>query len=601
MTEDLIIGIDLGTTHSLVGVVDSGFPIILADENGDRLLPSAISYGEGQHPLIGKNALRNLTLSPDKTLLSIKRLIGRNYSQLTREEIDESDIPLERGENDSILLRVDKDTAVTPIAVSAMILAKLKETAEKALDCTVNRAVITVPAYFNNSQREATKEAATVAGFEVERIINEPTAAALAYGLDKLDESQTVAVYDLGGGTFDLSILQMQGGLFEVLSTAGDTRLGGDDFDRAIVSHLSEKWNLGDLSPSESITLKAAARDAKEQLSDKENVDIRLPFFRGTQSLETALSRTDLEKIISPVLERTHSICRRAFAEASHKGVDSIDHLILVGGSTRTPLVREKLQEWFKLEPNLTQHPDEAIALGAAIQAGILCGRVRNVVLVDVTPLSLGIETFGGLMNVIIPRNSTIPTKAGEMFTNAVANQESMAIRVLQGEREMARDNWLLGEVLVPFQKGPKGSARVGVQFAIDQDGILEVLARDTETGEDHILEIRNSAVDVEDEEVERMVNESIDHAFDDMNQRVWTEAKIKSEELLPAVEVALEQVGEKLSPEEKNEIEAAVEIVKQILASDSQDASLLKKANSDLDDATQTLAALLVEEAFGG
>lgn len=600
MNGELIIGIDLGTTNSLVGVVDSGFPIVLADENGDRILPSAVSFAGEEQPLVGKQALRNLTLSPDRTLLSVKRLIGRNYSQLTREEIEESDIPIERGSGDSILLRVDDATAVTPVEVSALILAQLKKTAEKALDCQVNRAVITVPAYFNNSQREATKEAAKVAGFGVERIINEPTAAALAYGLDKLDESQTVAVFDLGGGTFDLSILQMRDGLFEVISTAGDTRLGGDDFDRAIVSHLADLWKLGELSQSESATLKAAAREAKEHLSKTESYDIRLPFFRGSQSLETTLDRPDLEKIIAPVLERTHSICRRAFAEAGNKGVDSIDHLILVGGSTRTPLVREKLREWFNLEPNLSQHPDEAIALGAAIQAGILCGRVRNVVLVDVTPLSLGIETFGGLMNVIIPRNSTIPTKAGELFTNAVTNQESMAIRVLQGEREMARDNWLLGEVHVPFEPGPKGSARVGVQFAIDQDGILEVLARDTSTGKDHVLEIRNAAVDVEDQEVERMVNESIDHAFDDMNQRIWTEAKMKSEELLPAVEVALDQVGGKLSAEEKKEIGAAVEKVKQILASDIKDASVLKKANAELDEATQTLAALLVEEAFG-
>lgn len=600
MREELIIGIDLGTTHSLVGVVDSGFPIILADPNGERLVPSAVSFPSGQSPLIGHEALRALALSPDRTLLSIKRLIGRNFSQLTGDEKAESDIPIERGENDSILLRIDDTTAVTPIEVSALILGRLKQIAEEALECPVSRAVITVPAYFNNSQREATKEAARRCGFSVERIINEPTAAALAYGLDKLEEKQTVAVYDLGGGTFDLSILQMQDGLFEVVSTAGDTRLGGDDFDRAIVSHLVTLWNLGELSQAESVALKSAAKEAKEHLSTADEHTIRLPFFRDGQSFESVLNRSDLERIVSPVLERTHSICRRAFAEARNKGIESVDHLILVGGSTRTPLVREKLKDWFELEPNLSQHPDEAIALGAAIQAGILCGRVRNVVLVDVTPLSLGIETFGGLMNVIIPRNSTIPTKAGELFTNAVANQESMAIRILQGEREMAKDNWALGEIRVPFQPGPKGSARVGVQFSIDQDGILEVLARDTATGQDHILEIQNSAVDVEDEEVERMVNESIDYAFDDMNLRIWTEAKMKSEELLPAVEMAMEQVGDKLPAEDAAAIRQAVEKVKQILASEIEDAAALKAANTELDEETQTLAALLVEEAFG-
>jgi molecular chaperone DnaK len=300
-----------------------------------------------------------------------------------------------------------------------------------------------------------------------------------------------------------------------------------------------------------------------------------------------------------PVIRRTRSICRRAFAEAQNKGVDSIDHLILVGGSTRIPLVRHSLEEWFEIVPNLSQHPDEAVALGAAIQAGILCGRVREVLLVDVTPLSLGIETFGGLMNVIIPRNSTIPAKAGEMFTNAVANQKNFAIRVLQGEREMARDNWLLGEIEIPFKPGPKGSARVGVQFKIDQNGILEVLSRNTETGEDHVLEIKSSAVDVDDSSVEQMVSESIDHAFDDMNERIWTEARMKSEELLPAVESGLELVGSKLPENELTEIHKASALVKGILASDLKDAAALKQANHTLDEATQNLAALLVEAAF--
>ncbi|MEM6916219.1 MAG: Hsp70 family protein, partial [Verrucomicrobiota bacterium] len=463
----------------------------------------------------------------------------------------------------------------------------------------VKRAVITVPAYFNNSQREATKAAAAQAGLQVERIINEPTAAALAYGLDKLDDEQTVAVYDLGGGTFDLSVLQMRDGLFEVISTAGDTKLGGDDFDEALARAVAEELDLSDLSPEESAQLRTEARKAKETLSHLDDATIRLPFFRDGKSYELDLTREKFESFIGSWIDRTGAICRRAFAEAEQKNVSNIDHLILVGGSTRVPLVQSQLESWFGHEPNLSQHPDEAVALGAAIQAGMLCGRVRSIVLVDVTPLSLGIETFGGLMNVIIPRNSTIPSKAGEMFTNAVANQPSMAIRVLQGEREMAKDNWLLGEVEVPFTPGPKGSARVGVQFAIDRDGILEVLARDTVSGEDHLLEIRNSAVDVDDEAVEKMVSESVDYAFEDMNERVWTEAKLKSEELLPAVDIAMAQVGGKLEKVEKDAIDEATAKVRSLLDSGERDATALKAANQLLDNATQTLAALLVEAAF--
>jgi molecular chaperone DnaK len=391
----------------------------------------------------------------------------------------------------------------------------------------------------------------------------------------------------------------MKKGLFEVISTAGDTQLGGDDLDLVIANAIQRRLKLDDLTTAESSRIRTAAREAKESLSSSDTHLIRLPFFRGNESFETEISQSEVEALMLPVIRRTRSICRRAFAEAQNKGVDSIDHLILVGGSTRIPLVRHSLEEWFEIVPNLSQHPDEAVALGAAIQAGILCGRVREVLLVDVTPLSLGIETFGGLMNVIIPRNSTIPAKAGEMFTNAVANQKNFAIRVLQGEREMARDNWLLGEIEIPFKPGPKGSARVGVQFKIDQNGILEVLSRNTETGEDHVLEIKSSAVDVDDSSVEQMVSESIDHAFDDMNERIWTEARMKSEELLPAVESGLELVGSKLPENELTEIHKASALVKGILASDLKDAAALKQANHTLDEATQNLAALLVEAAF--
>ncbi|MDF2378487.1 MAG: Hsp70 family protein [Verrucomicrobiales bacterium] len=597
--EAVIIGIDLGTTHSLVGVVDSGFPIILADAQGERLTPSVVSYADPENPRIGREALRAAETAPRVTIASAKRYLGRPYSDLSDEEKSAPPfrvVPLNDG---GIGFEIAEGRVVTPGEVSSEILRHLKGVAEAALESPVSRAVITVPAYFNNSQREATKSAAEKAGLTVERIINEPTAAALAYGLDKLDDEQTVAVYDLGGGTFDLSVLQMRGGLFEVIATAGDTQLGGDDFDAALATQIAEQLDLTDLSPQETTRLMAEARKAKESLSSAESYSLRLPFFREGRSYELEITRAQFEAAADSFIERTGSICRRAFAEADQKEVGSIDHLILVGGSTRVPAVQEKLKSWFGHEPNLSQHPDEAVGLGAAIQAGMLCGRVRSIVLVDVTPLSLGIETFGGLMNVIIARNSTIPAKAGELFTNAVANQPSMAIRVLQGEREMAKDNWLLGEIEVPFSPGPKGSARVGVQFAIDRDGILEVLARDTATGGDHVLEIRNSAIDVDDAEVEKMVSESVDYAFDDMNERIWTEAKLKSEELLPAVEMAMTQVGAQLDEADKTEIESAAAAVRALLDSESRDAPALKAANRTLDEATQTLAALLVEAAF--
>ncbi len=603
MDEELVIGIDLGTTHSLVGVVDSGFPIVLADGEGRRLLPSCVAWPPGQPPLVGNEAHRSRALAPERTVTSIKRFMGRPHADLAPGELAGAGYQLVPGPDGKTLVRIDENTLVTPEEVSALILARLRETAEAALEQTVRRAVVTVPAYFNHAQREATRKAAELAGLEVARILNEPTAAALAYGLDRLAESATVAVYDFGGGTFDLSVLQMREGFLEVIASAGDTRLGGDDIDHTLAAHfadqIAERSGLTDLSGSEEATLLSRAREAKEALSDEERVVVRLPFFRDGQSHEIEITRERFERLALPWIERTAPICRRAFAEAREKGAGEVERLILVGGSTRIPLVRAKLHEWFGLEPDLSQHPDEAVALGAAIQAGMLCGRVRQILLVDVTPLSLGIETFGGLMNIIIPRNSTIPVKAGELFTNAVDGQESMAVRVLQGERELAKDNWLLGEVVVPFTPGAKGSARVGVQFSINRDGLLEVLARDTATGIDHLLAIRHAAVDVEDEAVERMIGESIDFAFEDMNERVWTEARLKSEELLPAVTEALSLVGDRISDEERGAIEAAATRVREILAGETHDARALKAANAALDESTQTLAAQLVEAAF--
>jgi molecular chaperone DnaK len=451
-----------------------------------------------------------------------------------------------------------------------------------------------VPAYFNDAQRTATKQAGELAGFTVERIVNEPTAAALAYGLDKSRAKSKLAVYDLGGGTFDISILEVNNGVFEVLATNGNTRLGGDDIDSAMVSYLGTKGFPLD-KPETVARLREVVIEARHRLSSVESVAIEVPFVDGPTSFSHILSRDELEQLSRPILEKTRAHCLRSLADAGVTASE-LDEVILVGGVTRMPLVRRIVGEIFGREPNVSQNPDEAVAIGATIQAGILSGAVRDVVLLDVTPLSLGIETFGGLMNVIIPRNSTIPIRAGEMFTTAVANQRSMAIKVLQGEREMARDNWSLGQFEIEFEPAPKGVARLGVQFEIDANGILHVLARDTATGREKILMI-NSAVDVSDDAVEAMISESLEHAFDDMSERVRTEAKLKAEEMLGAVETALAQVGDSIDAVEKETILRAAANLRNTLA--TADTRRLQAANAALDDATQGLAAAVVEKAI--
>jgi molecular chaperone DnaK len=562
----MIVGIDLGTTHSLVGSMQSGFPVLVADENGGRLTPSAVWFPASGEPVVGRAALAQRSEFPGRVVTSVKRLMGARGG-----EQPELPYATTRDAGGGVRILMGEESW-SPEEISSLILKKLKSDAERSLGVPVERAVITVPAYFNDAQRAATKRAGELAGFSVERIVSEPTAAALAYGLDRLGEQAKVAVYDLGGGTFDVSILLLSSGIFEVLSTNGDTRLGGDDLDAA----LAEAWNLP-LQVAEKI--KCALSGADETVRD-----------------DTIYTRASLESICRPIIARTRRNCIRALADANLEPSD-LSAVVLVGGATRMPLVRSFVAEIFGREPDTSQHPDEAVALGATIQAGILSGDVQSVTLLDVTPLSLGLETFGGLMNVIIPRNSTIPCKAGEMFTNAVANQSGMRITVLQGEREMAKDNWRLGQFDVGFDPLPKGRARVGVQFELDANGILNVLARDTVTGTDTVVKIE-SAVEVSDEAVEKMLGDSLEHAFEDMDERVFTEACLKADEMLPAVDAALLQLGADVTEDERSALAALIADVHRTRSEKS--ASRLKSALSALDAATQPLATRLLEKALG-
>ena len=573
---ETIVGIDLGTTYSAIGVVDSGFPMLLADEEGKRIMPSAVWYGVEGAVEVGRKALRRRELDGLRVVTSVKRYIGRELSVEDREVLQDRD----------------------PVEISATILRELKRIAEWRLGRSVGKAVITVPAYFHDGQRNATKRAGELAGFEVLRVLNEPTAAALAYGLDKLADKSRVAVYDFGGGTFDLSLLEMQDGVFQVIATHGDTRLGGDDLDHVVAVKMLEKAGIDEMQVSRELMIRwlGEAERVKCALSANERECFSLPFYEGHSSFSHELSRGEFESWIQPWIARTIACCNKALSDAGMLP-SSVDALVLVGGSTRIPAVRAAAEACFQRTADVSQHPDEAIALGATIQAGVMSGAMKKLVLLDVTPLSLGIETLGGLMNVLIPRNTTIPCKAGEMFTNAATGQTAMMLRVLQGERELACDNWELGRVEIAFAPMPKGQARIGVQFRIDENGILEVLARDVKSGRDRILQIQHAAVNVSDESVEKMVSDSVEFAFADMAERVWTEARLKADELLPAVDAALEVGAQWLSEEERERILRAATRVREVMP--SKQANALKAAVQELDKATESLAAKIVEQAM--
>ena len=633
-----IVGIDLGTTNSLVATVDSGIPYVIADPDGSRLTPSVVHIPAADAtPIVGHKANRTRILRPSDTVYSAKRFMGRRGSDIPREEMLVT-YPV-RGEGSGPVTFDIHGRAWTPEEIAAEVLRKLKADAEASLGHPVTRAVITVPAYFNDAQRSATKKAGELAGLTVERILNEPTAAALAYGLDKLKNHSKIAVYDLGGGTFDLSILELNQGVFQVLATHGNTRLGGDDLDTRITGFLVEKIAAAGgpalPTPSDTATrtpetlqflsrIREVAEQAKIRLSTESETEIALPFLTPTFSFRYVLTRAELEALTRDIILRTRPHCLRALADAKTEAAN-LDQVILVGGQTRMPLVQQLVAEWFGCAEfeesrgdlrlgddyhrpkgpalNTGTNPDEAVALGAAIQAEILSGGLTHLLLLDVTPLSLGIETFGGLMNVIIPRNTTIPVKAGEVFTTAVDNQRSMLIHVLQGERERARDNWSLGRFELEFEPAPKSVPRVGVQFEIDANGILHVLARDLKTGHQRIVEMK-SAVDVSDADVQKMIEESVENAFDDLKARQWIEAKLRAGETLGATRKGLTEYAAELEPSYRQRVEAALLTVEAALETEdprtkSGDAPRLKAANQALDEATQQLAELMMDKAM--
>jgi molecular chaperone DnaK len=589
-----VIGIDLGTTNSVVAVMEGGEPVVIPNSEGGRTTPSVVAFTKDGERLIGQVARRQAITNPENTIFSIKRFMGRKHAEVKEEE---KLVPYEVGHDSKGRVEVtipNADETFTPPEISAMVLQKMKQTAEDYLGGKVTRAVITVPAYFNDAQRQATKDAGKIAGLEVLRIINEPTAAALAYGLDKKSDEK-IAVFDLGGGTYDISILELGDGVFEVKSTNGDTHLGGDDFDQRIINWLVAEFKKDqgiDLSKDAMALqrLKEAAEKAKMELSTTSSTDINLPFITATQEgpkhLNYTLSRAKFEQLADELIERTKEPMRKALEDAGLTAPD-IDEVILVGGSTRIPRIQEVVKEFFGKDPHKGVNPDEVVAVGAAIQGGVLSGEVKDVLLLDVTPLSLGIETLGGVMTPLIERNTTIPTKKAEVFSTAEDNQTTVEIHVLQGERKMAMDNKTIGKFqLTGIPPAPRGMPQIEVTFDIDANGILHVSAKDRATGKEQKIRIEASS-GLSDTEIDKMVKDAEAHASEDEERRQKVESRNQLDSLVYQVEKDTEEWGDKVSEETRSRLDEAKEKAKEALKGDD-----LEAINSARDELMQAFSA---------
>lgn len=599
-----IIGIDLGTTNSVVAVMEGGKPVVIPNNEGSRTTPSVVAFTKTGERLVGGPAKRQAITNPKNTVYSIKRFMGRGFDEVENER---KMVPYEviRGENNLAKVRI-ADKVYSPPEISAMILQKLKQAAEDYLGEKVTRAVITVPAYFNDSQRQATKDAGEIAGLTVERIINEPTAAALAYGLDKKKE-QKIAVYDLGGGTFDISILEIGEGVFEVKSTNGDTHLGGDDFDQRLIDYVVEEFKKQEgidlkKDPMALQRLKDACEKAKIELSSSMQTEINLPFItataEGPKHLVMTITRSQFERLIADLIERTIGPCQKALQDARLRP-EEIDEVILVGGSTRVPAVVEAVRRFFGKEPNRSVNPDEVVAIGAAIQAGVLAGEVGDIVLLDVTPLSLGIETLGGVMTVLIPANTTIPTRREEVFTTASDNQTTVDIHVLQGERPMAIDNKTIGRFqLTGIPPAPRGVPQIVVSFDIDANGILTVSARDKATGREQNIKIQASS-GLTKEEVERMKRDAQLHAQEDQRRKEEVETRNLADQKIWQTERQMKELEDKLDADARSKLQQGVERIREALK--GSDLNAIRSACDNLDRIWQEVSTRMYERVSQG